>query len=97
LLSSFIINALMTVVIAAAGFIFVSLPLRLLTFAAAFSYPSRASSRFQLPDKPGHSRVYWLTADEDRIARSRVDRVKRLAPTVNVVPPCSDHFAAIIV
>jgi len=73
LTTSFIFNAIMTVVVAAAGFFLVSLVPR-----------HEYSLTTQIPDAPGMAKVFWMSGEDDRISRWRLDRVKKLPPTVSV-------------
>jgi hypothetical protein len=68
----FIFNALMTVIVAAAGF-----------FLVCFAHILRLSLTCQIPDAPGMAKVFWMSNEDDRISRWRLDRVKKMPPTVN--------------
>lgn len=70
LMFSFMINAVMTFVVAGLGFLFVSL-----CFLTVFADN-------KVPDSPGSSRAFWLSAEDNAIARTRMDRVKALPPMV---------------
>jgi ACS family pantothenate transporter-like MFS transporter len=67
----FIFNALMTVIVAAAGF-----------FLVCFVHILGLSLTFQIPDAPGMAKVFWMSNEDDRISRWRLDRVKKMPPTV---------------
>ena len=64
----------MTVVVAAAGFFLVSPAGKL-----------KLSLTIQIPDAPGMAKVFWMSGEDDRISRWRLDRVRKLPPTVSVV------------
>jgi hypothetical protein len=39
----------------------------------------------QVPDSPGSSRAFWMTAEDNATAKARMDRVKSLPPMVGHV------------
>lgn len=38
----------------------------------------------QIPDAPGMAKVFWMSGEDDKISRWRLDRVKKLPPTVSL-------------
>jgi hypothetical protein len=40
----------------------------------------------QIPDAPGMAKVFWMSREDDQISRWRLDKVKKLPPTVRLVP-----------
>lgn len=68
----------MTVVVAAMGFFLVRL-----TPAVCCDDLDRVLRKIQIPDAPGMARVFWMSRTDDQISRYRLDRVKKLPPTVS--------------
>jgi cadmium resistance protein CadD (predicted permease) len=72
----FILNAIMTVVVATLGFFLVSY----------ISFTHMMWLTGQIPDAPGMAKVFWMSREDDQISRWRLDKVKKLPPTVRLVP-----------
>lgn len=62
----------MTVLVAAAGFVLVSLNRKL-----------QAPLINQIQDAPGMAKVFWMSGEDDEISRWRLDRAKKLPSTVS--------------
>ena len=39
----------------------------------------------QVPDAPGTTKIFWMSEQENKIARARMDRAERLPSTVRIV------------
>ena len=39
----------------------------------------------QVPDAPGTTKIFWMSEQENKIARARMDRAERLPSTVSIV------------
>lgn len=58
-------------------------PLRLSSLPRSYLPPSHPlTTHFQVPDDPSTTRVWWFTAEEQDLARERVERMNKVAPTV---------------
>ena len=68
----------MTVVVAAMGFFLVRL-----TSTVCCDDVDNGLKKVQIPDAPGMARVFWMSRTDDQISRYRLDRVKKLPPTVS--------------
>ena len=38
----------------------------------------------QVPDAPGTTKIFWMSEQENKIARARMDRAERLPSTVSI-------------
>jgi hypothetical protein len=76
----FIFNAIMTFIVAGAGYLMVR---HSFLFALIISLHSAHGPPFQVPHSPGTTKIFWMSEEDNRIALRRMQRAQRLPSSVS--------------